>query len=133
MTQYKSISVEPSNPKVTFECKYPSSGIRIHQIHIPFLEKVQPNLWITYLKDACVKFTSISTDGSSESSSRTLLVTPNQISPRFEFNFFVPTSNENNSLSPFFNKLEIELIGPKMTKEFKTWIIYAETPEVTKI
>jgi hypothetical protein len=135
MIQYKSISVEPSNPKVTFKCKYSFSGIRVCQINIPFLGKVPQHLWITYLESASVKFTSTSTDGSFETSSILLTVSPNQIHPSFEFNFFVPTTNEQNSssLSPFFNRLEIELIAPKMTKEFKIWIVYAEIPEVIKI
>lgn len=135
MIQYKNISIEPSNPKVIFECKYSFSGIRVHQINIPFLGEVPQHLWITYLEGAYIKFSSTNTEGSSETSSIMLIVSPNQIHPSFEFNFFVPKANEQNlsSLSPFFNRIEIELIAPKMTKEFKIWIVYAEIPEVIKI
>lgn len=135
MKQQKFFILDSSNPQKTFTCKYGFSGLRIKRIQVPFLSTRPISEWLGLLNGLSVSFKSTATDGSTKSFPLVLSVelSPYHQHPVFDFDFFVPEDNENNmqSLSPFFNTLEIELINQQNNNNLTVIVYYDEYPIIS--
>ncbi|WP_347051879.1 hypothetical protein [Flavobacterium olei] len=132
MSHFKTFTLSPTRPKITFKCQHSFSGVKILKIDIPFLSDKPPHLWLGWINGVYLNFTSISTNGSVDSFAQPLTLINNQIHPTFVVNFFFPTQNENNmqSLPPFCNQFEVLLVAPYNTKDFEVTVVYEEMPGV---
>jgi hypothetical protein len=134
MKQQKNFPLNSSNPQKTFNCKYGFSGIRVKRIEIPFLSTRPTSEWVGLLTGLSLLITSKDPNGVEKSFPLTLSgqLTPYHQHPVFDFDFFAPEDNENNmqSLSPFYNLLEIKLIN-KQENDLSIIIYYEETPGIS--
>jgi hypothetical protein len=134
MRQLKSITLDKTNLKKIFNCKYGFSGIRIKKIIIPTLSRIPISEWGGILSELSISFNSTATNGAVSKHPIYLIayLSPFQSHPVFDFNFFEPEANEHNlqALSTFYNLLEIELTCPKES-EMKVDVFYEEYPIIS--
>ncbi len=130
MKQQFIFSLDSTNPKKTFNCKYGFSGLRIKRMQIPFLSTRPTSEWVSLLDGLQVHFKSTSTDGSINNFPLDLSsqLTPYHQHPIFELDLFVPKENENNmkSLSPFADLLEVKLVLNKQNSNNLIVVINCE-------
>ncbi len=130
MKQLKSFTLDISEPKKIFSCKYCFSGLRIKRIQIPFLSTRPISEWVGLMNGFQLSFKSTATDGSSNSFKLDLSgqLSPYHQHPIFDLDFFVPKENENNlqSLSPYFNSLEIELLNQLNNNNLNITVYFEE-------
>jgi hypothetical protein len=135
MKQIKKFTLDSSNPTKKFNCQFSFSGLRIKRITIPFLSSRPISEWAGLLNGLSVSFKSTATDGSTKIFPILLLgqLSPDHQHPVFDFDFFVPEDNDNNmqSLTPFFNLLEIELLNQQKNDNLSVIVFYEENPIIS--
>ncbi|WP_129750069.1 hypothetical protein [Flavobacterium beibuense] len=94
MSQFKTLALSPVTPKINLQFTHQQTGITIHSIEIPFLSKISQNVLSNYLSNVDIIFRCSNANGSTESFTYPVRITPNQIDNIFVLDKHIPLQYE---------------------------------------